>query len=60
MHGSMTNEDPTIRRRAINHLLDSVRLGEAVGMCTMALRFTEALPDVHTPMLARMTMLVAY
>jgi len=56
----MRNEDPTIRRRAINHLLDSVRLGEAVGTCTMALRFAEALPDVHAPMLSRMTMLVAY
>jgi len=40
-HGSVSNEDPSIRRRAINHLLESVRLGQAVGSRTLALWFAD-------------------
>ncbi|MFM7133682.1 MAG: TIM barrel protein [Planctomycetota bacterium] len=40
-HGSVSNEDPAIRRRAIDHILDSVRLGEAVGSRALALWFAD-------------------
>ncbi|MFM7052188.1 MAG: TIM barrel protein, partial [Planctomycetota bacterium] len=39
--GSVANEDAAVRRRAIGHLLDSVRLGEAVGSRTLALWFAD-------------------
>ncbi|MFZ9916501.1 MAG: sugar isomerase, partial [Phycisphaerales bacterium] len=40
-HGSVANEDPAVRRRAIDHLLDSVRLGEAVGSRALSLWFAD-------------------
>jgi L-rhamnose isomerase/sugar isomerase len=39
--GSVANEDAAIRRRAIDHLLDSVRLGEAVGSRALSLWFAD-------------------
>jgi len=35
--GSLTNRDPQIRRRAIDHVLSCVRLGETVGSKTLSL-----------------------
>lgn len=39
--GSVTNEDETIRRRAIDHLLDSVRIGAATGSDLLSLWFAD-------------------
>jgi L-rhamnose isomerase / sugar isomerase len=39
--GSVANEDATIRRRAIDHLLESVALGRDVGSNTLALWFAD-------------------
>lgn len=39
--GSVTSEREQIRRRAIDHLLDSVRLGEAVGSDVLTLWFAD-------------------
>jgi len=39
--GSVVNEDPAIRRRAIDHLLDSVRLGAAVESDVLTLWFAD-------------------
>ncbi len=39
--GSVANEDESIRRRAIDHLLDSVRIGEAVGSTILSLWFAD-------------------
>jgi L-rhamnose isomerase/sugar isomerase len=39
--GSVANEDPAIRRLAIGHLLDSVRLARAVGSRTLSLWFAD-------------------
>ena len=35
-HGSITNEDASVRRRAIDHLLASVEIGRAVGSTALA------------------------
>jgi L-rhamnose isomerase/sugar isomerase len=40
-HGSVTNEDETVRRRAIDHLLASVRIGAAVGSDVLSLWFAD-------------------
>ena len=39
--GSVANRDPAIRRRAIQHLLDSVEIGRAVGSKTLSLWFAD-------------------
>ena len=39
--GSVTNEDAAVRRLAIDHLLDSVRLARAVGSRTLSLWFAD-------------------
>ena len=39
--GSVCNRDPNIRRRAIQHMLDSIRVGEAVGSRTLSLWFAD-------------------
>ena len=39
--GSIANVDPAIRRRATDHLLDSVRIGEAVGSDLLSLWFAD-------------------
>lgn len=39
--GSVTNVDPAIRRRAVEHMLHSVRLGEAVGSELLSLWFAD-------------------
>lgn len=39
--GSVTNENAAVRRRAIDHLLESVELGRAVGSQTLALWFAD-------------------
>lgn len=39
--GSVSNRDPAIRRRAIDHLLDSVKLGAAVGSNLLSLWFAD-------------------
>ncbi|MBI1303199.1 MAG: TIM barrel protein [Phycisphaera sp.] len=40
-HGSVANEDASVRRRAIAHLLESVELGRACGSDTLALWFAD-------------------
>jgi L-rhamnose isomerase/sugar isomerase len=40
-HGSVTNESPEIRRRAVDHLLDSVRIGAATGSGLLSLWFAD-------------------
>jgi L-rhamnose isomerase/sugar isomerase len=40
-HGSVANEDAVVRRRAIQHMLDSVALARAVGSRTLALWFAD-------------------
>jgi L-rhamnose isomerase/sugar isomerase len=40
-HGSVANEDAAVRRRAIQHMLDSVALARAVGSRTLALWFAD-------------------
>jgi L-rhamnose isomerase/sugar isomerase len=40
-HGSVASEDAVVRRRAIQHLLDSVALARAVGSRTLALWFAD-------------------
>jgi len=39
--GSVANEDEAIRRRAVEHLLDSVRIGAAVGSTQLSLWFAD-------------------
>ncbi|MCH2160383.1 MAG: TIM barrel protein [Phycisphaerales bacterium] len=39
--GSVTNEDASIRRRAIDHLLQSVEIGKAVGSDLLSLWFAD-------------------
>jgi L-rhamnose isomerase/sugar isomerase len=39
--GSVTNRDPAVRRRAVQHMLDSVRIGQAVGSNTLSLWFAD-------------------
>jgi L-rhamnose isomerase/sugar isomerase len=39
--GSVANRDPAIRRRAIQHLLDSVAIGRAVGSKALSLWFAD-------------------
>ncbi len=39
--GSVTNRDPAIRRRAVQHMLDSVRIGQAAGSNTLSLWFAD-------------------
>jgi len=39
--GSVANQDPEIRRRAIDHILDSVRLGGRVGSGLLSLWFAD-------------------
>lgn len=39
--GSVASEDAAIRRRAVDHLLDSVRLGESVGSRALSLWFAD-------------------
>jgi len=39
--GSVTNRDPAIRRRAVQHMLDSVRIGQAVGSNALSLWFAD-------------------
>ncbi|MCK6475432.1 MAG: L-rhamnose isomerase [Phycisphaerales bacterium] len=39
--GSVANPDPAVRQMAIQHLLDSTRLGEAVGSDTLSLWFAD-------------------
>ena len=41
-HGSIANEDASIRRRAIDHMLASIEIGRAVGSPALA-------PSVFTP-----------
>ncbi len=40
-HGSVANEDASVRRRAITHLLDSVELARTCGSSTLALWFAD-------------------
>jgi L-rhamnose isomerase/sugar isomerase len=40
-HGSVANEDASVRRRAIEHLLGSVELGRACGSSVLALWFAD-------------------
>jgi len=40
-HGSVASEDAVVRRRAIQHLLDSVALARAVGSRTLAFWFAD-------------------
>ena len=39
--GSVANRDPDIRRRAVEHMLDSVRIGEQVGSKLLSLWFAD-------------------
>jgi L-rhamnose isomerase/sugar isomerase len=39
--GSVTNRDPAIRRRAVNHILQSVPLGQAAGSDLLSLWFAD-------------------
>jgi L-rhamnose isomerase / sugar isomerase len=39
--GSVANRDPAIRRRAINHILDSIRLGTLLGSDLLSLWFAD-------------------
>ncbi len=39
--GSVSNEDPAIRRRAIDHILDSIRIGAAAGSDLLSLWFAD-------------------
>lgn len=39
--GSVANEDSSIRRRAIDHMLDSVKVGEATGSTVLTLWFAD-------------------
>ena len=40
-HGSVANEDASVRRRAIDHLLESVELGRACGSSVLSLWFAD-------------------
>ena len=40
-HGSVANEDASVRRRAIAHLLDSVEIGRACGSSALSLWFAD-------------------
>ena len=40
-HGSVANEDASVRRRAIEHLIDSVELGRACGSTALSLWFAD-------------------
>lgn len=40
-HGSVANEDASVRRRAVAHLLDSVELGRACGSRALSLWFAD-------------------
>ena len=40
-HGSVANEDASVRRRAIDHLLESVELGSACGSSVLTLWFAD-------------------
>ena len=40
-HGSVANEDPVVRRRAVDHMLESVAVARAVGSRTLALWFAD-------------------
>lgn len=40
-HGSVANEDPSIRRRAIAHLVDSAEVGRACGSEVLSLWFAD-------------------
>jgi len=40
-HGSVANEDPAVRRRAIEHMLASVDIGRAVGSDVLVLWFAD-------------------
>jgi L-rhamnose isomerase/sugar isomerase len=40
-HGSVANEDASIRRRAIGHMLDCVEIGRAVGSDSLVLWFAD-------------------
>lgn len=39
--GSLTNRDPAIRRRALDHVLDSIRIGQAAGSKCLSLWFAD-------------------
>lgn len=39
--GSLTNRDPAIRQRALDHVLDSIRIGEGVGSKCLSLWFAD-------------------
>ncbi|MCC7290751.1 MAG: sugar isomerase [Phycisphaerales bacterium] len=39
--GSLTNRDPVIRRRALEHVLDSIRVGQSVGSKCLSLWFAD-------------------
>ncbi len=40
-HGSITNRDASIRRRAVRHMIDSVAIGKAIGSRYLSLWFAD-------------------